>query len=182
MPTLATRFRAILSILRTAIAPLVAYEHTRTAIFILLVNRIARVANRFDVLFAKWQTGTLPKPRRSRASQPARRHERPRLPEGRAWLLHVTEHVRLAAAACGSQLQHQFADPDFKEFLQAVPQAGRILRPLCHMLGIEPPLRLPPKPRPTRPRGPRPPKPDAGQPLRPIYPIGFRPPLFPTRA
>ena len=183
MSTLATRFRAILAILRTAVAPLAVFEHPRTAIFVLLVNRIGRMANRFDALFSKWQAGTLPKPRPSRAGQSRRPCQRLRLPGRRAWRLHVTEHVRLAAAACGGQLQHQFATPDFDKFLQAAPQAGRILRPLCHMLGIDPPtpLRLPKRPRPARPR----PAPAQASPLRPqptpphpIYPIGFRPSPF----
>ena len=180
MTTLTGRFRAILAILRTAVAPLAVFEHTRTAIFILLVNRIGRMANRFDALFAKWQAGTLPKPRPSRAGQSRKPCPRLRLPGRRAWLLHVTEHVRLAAAVCGGQLQHQFADPDFEKFLQAAPQAGRILRPLCHMLGIDPPpaLHLPDRPRPARP----PPPPAQPAPIRPrpaphraVYPIGFRP-------
>ena len=144
MTTLTARFRAILAILRTAVAPLAVFEHPRTAIFILLVKRISRMANRFDALFAKWQAGTLPKPRPSRAGQTRKPCQRLRLPGRRAWLLHVTEHVRLAAAVCGGQLQHQFADPDFEKFLQAAPQAGRILRPLCHMLGIDAPQALRP--------------------------------------
>jgi len=181
MSTLATRFRAILAILRTAVAPLAVFEHPRTAIFILLVNRISRMANRFDALFAKWQAGNLPKPRPSRAGQSRKPCQRLRLPGRRAWLLHVTEHVRLAAAVCGGQLQHQFADPDFEKFLHAAPQAGRILRPLCHMLGIDPPpaAQRPPRgPRTPTPRKPQLPMAEAPPPMRPIYPIGFRPSLL----
>ena len=221
MRTPATLFRAIVTSLRTAVAPLTGFEHPRAALFILLVNRICRMANRFDALFAKWQAGTLPKPRPSRAGPsradpsrvgqsrtPGEPRARPRLPGRRAWLLHVTEQVRLAAAICGTQLQHQFATPDFAAFLQAAPQAGRILRPLCRMIGIDPPPECAWPPRRRASRKAVPPSPGnapspaiAGAwaakwtergggaasdprgrpnptPLHPIYPIGFRPSPF----
>ncbi|MCC7283005.1 MAG: hypothetical protein IT556_11525, partial [Acetobacteraceae bacterium] len=61
------------------------------------------------------------------------------------------------------------ATPEATEFLTAVPQAGRILRPLCRMLGLTPPacLRLPERPRPphqkprAEPRAAPPPHPPA---------------------
>jgi hypothetical protein len=31
------------------------------------------------------------------------------------------------------------ATPEMQDFLRAVPQASRLLRPLCHILGIDPP-------------------------------------------
>jgi hypothetical protein len=52
--------------------------------------------------------------------------------------------VRLAlrltqdAAVFRSQLEYLLADPEMTALLAEVPQAGRILRPLCHMLGIAP--------------------------------------------
>ena len=81
---------------------------------------------------------------------------KPRFPQGLAWLVVI---VARDAAASGSQLQHLLTHPEFTEFLAAVPQAGRILRPLCRMLGLvplSPPLALPA--RPARPRPPRPPR------------------------
>jgi hypothetical protein len=51
------------------------------------------------------------------------------------------------------------ADPDTQALVAAAPQAGRILRPLCHTIGVELPdwLKLPKRPR--KPRPPKPPKP-----------------------
>ncbi len=43
------------------------------------------------------------------------------------------------AAAAASQLQHLLADPAMADLLAAAPQAGRLLRPLCQMLGVRPP-------------------------------------------
>ena len=53
-------------------------------------------------------------------------------------------------------------DPAFVPFLAAAPQAGRILRPLCRMLGIDAEPDIPaelnlPKPPPFRPSPPLPP-------------------------
>jgi hypothetical protein len=42
------------------------------------------------------------------------------------------------AAGYGSQLRHLLTDAECAAFLEAVPQAGRILRPLLRMLSIDP--------------------------------------------
>ena len=177
MQSIATRFREILTGLRAAIGMHLDKDRSRETLFALVWNHIGRMANRFDALFSKWQAGTLPKPRPSRAGQPRKpRDLQPRIPRGRTWLV---AQVGYHAAGRASQLQHLFTDPDFANFLQAAPQAGRILRPLCHMLGIDapPPLRLPPRPRTATPRTPRPRSATAAPPMHPIYPVGFRPPL-----
>ena len=158
MPTIATLFSAILAGLRAAVANSSALRslnpahaervRARTALLVLVWGRIGRMANRFENLFARWRAGTLPKPRPSRAGQPTSPRETARIPTGRAWLVHV---VGFEAAGRASQLQHLLARPDMAEFLHAAPQAGRILRPLCHMLGITPPLAAPPL-EPTQPR------------------------------
>jgi len=186
MLTVAARFTSFLADLRAAVAAQsghaqAACDWARTALFSLLWNRLGRTARRFEALFAKWQSGTLPKPRKPRAVRPTTPRERPRvsprLPRGRAWLLAQPEQFRLVAAATRSRLEHMFTDPSFEQFVREAPQAGRLLRPLCHMLGVDPPspLCLPDRPAPARPSPPPRPKP---LPLRPIYPIGFRPPLF----
>jgi hypothetical protein len=79
-------------------------------------------------------------------------------PKNFAWLIRMLPYE---AACFGSQLQHQFSQPEMMALLEAAPQVGRLLRPLCRMLAIElpPALRLPPRPpRPRKPRKPRPPK------------------------
>ena len=42
------------------------------------------------------------------------------------------------AAGYGSQLAALLAEPELQALLLAAPAAGRILRPLCRMLGVEP--------------------------------------------
>ncbi len=143
-------------------------------------NRISRAQYRLDKLIAKWRAGTLPKPRPSRAGQPrkpaATTTERPKFPYRRGWLLEFAGEIPYL----GEELQRQMeSQPEFAEFIAACPQAGRILRPLCHMLGIEVPAtfrREPPKrkPRPrAEPRPPKPPKPEFPHPNRDL-PARFR--------
>jgi hypothetical protein len=56
-------------------------------------------------------------------------------------------------ANCGLALQHFLSLPETGELVSAGPQAGRILRPLCRILGVKPPPYL------TLPRHPRLPRP-----------------------
>ena len=150
MTTIATIFTTILAGLRAAVANSSALRsvnpdhaervRARTALLVLVWGRIGRMANRFETLFARCGKGTLPKPRPSRAGASCTPREKPRFPAGHAWLVGV---VGYEAAGRASQLQHLLARPDMAEFLHAAPQAGRILRPLCHMLGIDPPPQPP---------------------------------------
>jgi hypothetical protein len=135
MPTLATTFAAIIAGLRAAIAPLAARDRARTALLVLLWGRLARSAARFERLFARWRAGTLPRPRPARAGQRTRRQPHPHLPANPAWLVAMVRET----APMATQLQHLLAHPDMAAFLAAAPQAGRILRPLCHMLAVPPP-------------------------------------------
>ena len=194
MITIAIRFATILTTLRQAIAAFAVQQNRvqnlvwlgavayapitppnqpppiASHIWVLLDNRLARMATRFTALFARWRAGTLPAPRPSRAGRPYTPRAIPRLPAPRGWLAGATDHhVRSRA----SQLQHLLDDPDFPTFLAEAPQAGRILRPLCHALALPEPawLKRPPRPKPIRPPRAKPPEPEAGQPP----PTPFRP-------
>ena len=160
MNALATRFRVIMDGLRAAIGAHLARDRSREAAFTLVWSYLGRLTRRFERLFDNWQSGTLPRPRPSRAGvqrKPADR--KPRLPRGRTW---VVAAIGYQAAGHAGQLQHLLADPDIEKFLRDVPQAGRLLRPLCAMLGITASpdvpavLALPPPPR-FRPAPPSPP-------------------------
>ena len=116
-----------------------------------------RPAQRLARLIAKLQAGTLTPPRPRTAAttppSPAPRAPKLRLPGRHAWLIRLVQRT----AQLYPQLEILIGRPEMAELLAAAPQAGRILRPLCRMLGIRPVppvLRLPP-----RPRRPRPPKP-----------------------
>jgi hypothetical protein len=73
-----------------------------------------------------------------------------RLPSKFGWLLRFG--WRAAGSRC--QFEHWLWDPEAQALLAASRQARRIVRRLCHMLGIELPevLRLPPRPRRKRRR------------------------------
>ncbi len=57
-----------------------------------------------------------------------------RLPRRFGWLMGLMPYE---AAGYSSQLAHLLAEPEMVSLLCDVPQAGRILGPLCWMLGIE---------------------------------------------
>ena len=127
-------FSTILSNLQAAIAVVSARERALTVLLVAVWGRIGRMRTRLERLIARWRAGTLPALRKSRAGEtrpPVVRAPSiiPRVP---AWLLVA---VREAWAA-RSQLEHLLSDAEMVEFLAAVPQAGRILGPLCRMLGI----------------------------------------------
>ena len=170
MPTLATTFRAILAGLQAAIAPYVDRDRdrARTAFLFFIWQRIGRTATRFENLFARWRNGTLPKPRTTprppRPITPTTPAPPFRLPRSRAWLIREMQchHVNGRAGT----LEYFLANPDLPEFLAAAPQARRLLRPLCHMLGLQ----MPGDPRWPDPKPSPAPKP-AKTPFLPLPPV-----------
>ena len=144
--------------------------------WIQLIHRINRITQRFRALFARYQAGTLPALRPSRAGshskrQPETRQPKTRLPAERGWI-----NGRIPAAApCAGAIEYLLNNtPQMQEFVQAVPQAGRMLRPLCRMLAITPPayLCLPERPRAAPKPAPQPPTPahPTSTPDRPLPP------------
>ncbi|MBN9561433.1 MAG: hypothetical protein J0H14_12000, partial [Alphaproteobacteria bacterium] len=95
--------------------------------------------------------GTLPAPRRRPAASPTsgrphRERRPPAIPPGPVL-------IEYGMRAYDLELGRLLDDPEMRAFLAAVPQAGRLLRPLWRRLTTEPLpeiLRLPPRPR--RPR------------------------------
>jgi hypothetical protein len=164
-PDLARRFGLVLVGLCKAIVLGSAGKPQPRALFDLAWLRVNRVRNRLERLLARLAAGWRPRvaapdaapaeprdpaaPRRTRVCAPALG----RLPRGRGWLVQV---VGYHAAGSGSQLEHLLTDPAIAELVATVPSVGRLLRPLCHTLGISPPVLgfKPPRP----PRAPRRPK------------------------
>lgn len=130
-------FALILTNLRAAIAVRAARERGMEALLVLVWGRISRASVRLERLIARWRAGRLPGGRAVGAKRVAAdgvlvAGVRARVPSGRGWLVaRVPE-----AVAFGLQLEHALSEPEWAEFLAAAPQAGRILRPLCRMLGI----------------------------------------------
>ena len=167
MNGLAPLLGGILAVLRTGIARCAAGNPASATLLDTLHRRIGRMAARFERLFARWQAGTLPSqtgatPRPSRAGQTrpnrATRPPRDRLPSRRLWLFHVAQPP---AGIAQSHLRHWMAHPDLPAFLEAAPQAGRLLRPLCRLVGLDAQPGVPtelnlPEPPPFRPSPPAP--------------------------
>ncbi len=141
-------------------------------VWTLLWLRLHRLNNRLTRLYERWQTNTLAKPRKTTQRPKTARQPPPqipelpapgmplvdaptRLPQGRGW---ITRRIPESGPSAG-RLHDLLQNPHTQDFVQAAPQAARLLRPLCHALGVDQPawLKLPPRPR--RARKPRPAKP-----------------------
>ena len=59
-----------------------------------------------------------------------------KFPTGRGWL---SRKLGYEVVAFGSQLTHLLTEAECSAFLEACPQAGRVLRPLLRMLTFDPP-------------------------------------------
>ena len=60
---------------------------------------------------------------------------RVRLPGGKGWLVRA---LGWEMAGYGSQFEAWLAEPEVQALLARLPAAGRVLRPLCRMLGVAP--------------------------------------------
>ncbi len=127
-------------------------------IWLLLTERLGRLAQRFRALIARVEAGTLPQIRPARirpatSHPPAPRLPIAHLPSGRGWI-----NARIPdAAPCAGALIVLLQDPAMPELIARAPQAGRLLRPICRALAVDLPdwLRLPPRPRKPIQRKPR---------------------------
>jgi hypothetical protein len=158
-------------------------------VWTLLWLRLQRLNNRLTRLYERWQAGTLPTPRPKTTRPKSARKPAPqvpelpapgmplvdapaRLPRARGW---ITRRIPEAGPSAG-WLEYLLQQPHTQDFVQAAPQAARLLRPLCHGLGIDQPawLKRPPRPRP--PRKPRTPRPRPARPLPLTHPeLGLQP-------
>jgi hypothetical protein len=124
------------------------------------------IVKRFAALATHVRNGRLPRKRPARKS-----HSGPRpatRPRTFGWLLAEGRHD---AAYWRRQLESLLAEPEFGAFLAAAPSAGRLVRPLCHVLALRPALLYPPKPQPhpkppPSPAAPVAPESEPGPPTR----------------
>jgi hypothetical protein len=143
--------------------------------------------DRFAAIVAKDLTNPNPAPPKQTRTRPAKpapdptasEPAPPRPPHQFAWLIRLVPPTITqgnAAANGRIHIQSLLSDPDLQALIARNPAAGRIFRPLCHMLGIPTPPIL------RRARKPTP-KPTADHPIpRPKRrsPSPPRPSLFPT--
>jgi hypothetical protein len=127
-------FATLLTGLQAAIAVVAARERTLTALLVAVWGRIGRISTRLERLIALWRAGQLPKARAARGPVAGAQGGKPRsaLPTTPAWLLVAVRE----AAPYGVRLEAILSEAECEAFLAAVPQARRLLRPLCRMLGV----------------------------------------------
>ena len=128
------------------------------ALTVPLHRRISHMHRRLERLLLRFRAGKLrpTAPRAVTAAPRAPRQPYVLMPRKFGWLLAAGKHH---AAYFTHQLHDLLSTPDMVALLEAVPQAKRMLRPLCRALAIELPWTVTP-PRPPKPRKPRP-KPEA---------------------
>jgi hypothetical protein len=147
-------------------------------IWSLLWRRLGRLSERFTALHTKWQQNRLPTPRvRPNRPRTSPNTPRPRLPGQFGW---VNRRIPECAPPAG-MLEALVRDPATRNFVEAAPQAARLLRPLCHAAGVRQPdwLALPRRPRKPRPKRPAPPRPPTDRPLLLAALLPGDPPLQP---
>ncbi len=173
--------------------------------------RLLNINRRFQALMVQIRAGTLREPRVRGPQEAARRKARraelaatdpppPRkpphreLPEAYGPIAplprdfgYVLRLVPWHAAPLANQMRNLLAKPEMAEIIAATPRLQRLLRPLCHMLGIKaegliPPPPPPPPPSPASsgeasgpPEGPvAPPEPAGGEAAANIVPLPGR--------
>ena len=133
-------FSNILRDLQAVIAAKAARERALTVLLVAVWGRIARMGTRLERLVALWRAGKLPKVRAIRVAGArggeARAKPKMTFPTAQGWL---SRKLGYEVVAFGSQLTHLLTEAECVAFLAAVPQAGRILRPLLRMLTFDPP-------------------------------------------
>ena len=122
-----------LSVILMGLAALVAARFLRNPRLVGLIGplwrRLTRVAGRVSRVMAR-------RPVRARVSRAGLGAGAPaalRLPQGRLWLV---RELGWEAAGLGCQLEALLAEPGMRAVLAGVPGVGRILRPICRMLGV----------------------------------------------
>jgi hypothetical protein len=137
MRNLTETFSVYFTGLRAALAPTVPVSQAHIAFIGMVWRYILGLSGRIDRLVARWKNGTLPKPRAARPARTRKPRAAPqfRLPRSRNWLPRRLPGTGIGVF--GGQLQHLFAtDQEFAAFLEAAPQARRMLTPLCRMFGV----------------------------------------------
>ena len=160
---------AALSGLRATVANHIARAWHLEPLLALIYHRLTRMALRLDRLTQRWQAGTLPTPRLPRPHAAAPKSSRPKpiaVPKSHLWLVRLVQPT----AQFIVPVEIFLANPETRALVEAAPQAGRILRPLCRALGIAPPdwLRLPARPPAPRKSRAKPPRPEPATPYRPL--------------
>ena len=137
-PDLALRLGAILLGLAGVVARRFLKDPRLLGLIGPLWRRLTRIAGRFAGAVARPEATRAARPAKTLAARPGREPGATtlanRLPGGRGWLV---RELGWEAAGYGSQLAHLLAEPEMQALIAAVPGVGRVLRPICRMLGYD---------------------------------------------
>ena len=127
-------FSNVLANLQKVIAVHAARNRALTALLVAVWGRIGLIGTRLERLVALWRAGELPKARvfRGRVAGATINRLGSVFPSVPGWLLVAVRD----AGPFGARLGELLTEAECAEFLAAVPQARRLLRPLCRMLGV----------------------------------------------
>jgi len=145
-PGVADGVRAVLVALAKVFADHFPRDHQHAALIHPLWRYIRHTHQRFTRLMARLAAGKAPRP--SRPGRPGSGKPAIRFSHRKAWLMVALKHH---GALWARRLDEVLAEPEAAAILAASPQAQRLLRPLCRMLGIHP-AALPVRPRKPRPK------------------------------
>jgi hypothetical protein len=147
----AERFAAIIALLREIVG-IVGYRAVDPPLNLAVYKRLGVFARRFAQILAQPARPARPQSTpRPRAQRPKPAPSAVKLPTRFGWLPRLYPGHQIPGA--GGQLAHLLTEPDMIALINAHPSLARILRPLCHMLRLKPPLylALPPKATPQKP-------------------------------
>lgn len=147
-----TRFAGFIGTLRKSIAAAIVPVRNTPArlanpLGLLLYRRLGTIMTRLHDLLARIEAeagqprphprARHPRPRASSPAEPAApAAPQPKLPRRFGW---IARHLPEAPGHAQS-LRHFLCEPETEALIASDPRIGRLLRPLCHMLGID--LRL----------------------------------------
>jgi hypothetical protein len=133
-PAIAARFGSLVTGLIALIARAFYRHPTRFVIILPLCLWFERTVRRFSHVMHKLEAGTL-RPRRPGSGRPSSGKRPLAIPRNHAWLLVDLKHE---GAYFAHRLEALLAEPGTATLIAATPQAQRLLRPICHILGIKP--------------------------------------------
>jgi hypothetical protein len=135
---LAQRLWQTAILLRETVAARGPRDKSMVPMIWLIAIRLGRLATRFEQVIARLVAGTVSAPRRPYVRKARVAVVRPegelRLPTRKAWLIRMVQET----TGYGARIEHLLADPDMIALLAVSPEAGKIMRQFCHMLGFEP--------------------------------------------
>ena len=135
LTALSAWFATIIGDLRGAVTARAGQDR---ALLVKFAERLDRLRQRFDALLARLAAGRyVPPAARPQPKDDAgkKRTVSARLPGGFVWVYRLLAYD---AAAARLHLEQLLVDPAMVTLLAEIPAAGRLIRPMCRLLGIKP--------------------------------------------